>query len=423
VIDRNEKQTSSQRHAAWSRWFWDGLALACLLAGGWSFDRRLALGADFSVNQFLCAALLLRVLFGAWQVRREPVRGRATLGAVVACTAVLLARLPGSANPEYGVFKVVAYLGLILPVLVYVEATLREPRDLQRWFVLMALAAVGLLLLSLRHAFDLEQGERLAILGGGPNVFARLVGMGVIATLVQATLWHQSGGRRAATIAWVAIPLAVLAMVFAGSKAALLALVLASLVVLHAVGARRLARVLIIGMIAGVGIPIVAHPFVQHLNKDGGIVRLLRLPDFEDSFGSYGSRVRFTLGSLEQIRARPWWGVGTGAWGNALGVGMEGAYPHNLAIEIASETGLVGLAIVLVPFAWFPRRRAIADPVVRLRAAGVAAIALFWAINVSLSGDLVDSRYFWLALLLLELHAGSLPRRTGRPVVGSGGRG
>ena len=403
MSDHNDTQIPPTRHPAWTRWFWDGLALACLLAGGWSFDRRLAFGSDVSLNQCLCAMLLLRVLFGAWQARREPVRGRATLGAAVACTAVLLARLPGSANPAYGGFKVIAYLGLVVPVLVYVEATLREPRDLQRWFVLMALSAVGLMLLSLQHVFDLEQGERLAVLGGGPNVFARLVGMGVIATLALAAHWRRRGARRSATFAWMAIPLAVIAMVLAGSKAALLALALASLVVLHASGARRLVRLLVLAMVVCVGIPIVAHPFVRHMNKDGGIVRLLRLPDLEDSFGSYGSRVRFTLGSLEQIRARPWWGVGTGAWGNSLGLGMDGAYPHNFAVEIATETGLGGLALVLVPFVWFPRRRASEDPTARVRAAGLTAIAIFWAINVSLSGDLVDSRYFWLALLLLEL--------------------
>jgi hypothetical protein len=35
---------------------------------------------------------------------------------------------------------------------------------------------------------------------------------------------------------------------------------------------------------------------------------------------------------------------------------------------------------------------------------GVAALLVFWSVNVMLSGDLVDSRFFWLWLCVWELY-------------------
>jgi hypothetical protein len=35
---------------------------------------------------------------------------------------------------------------------------------------------------------------------------------------------------------------------------------------------------------------------------------------------------------------------------------------------------------------------------------GIESLVVFWSVNVMLSGDLVDSRYFWMWLCVWELY-------------------
>src|SRR3990167_3398776 len=95
----------------------DALALAYLMTGTYRHDSRLDFPGPFSLNQILGVALGLTLVPALWSARRSPLRARATLAAVLALTAMLLVRLPGSANPEYGSFKLLGYVLLVLPVL------------------------------------------------------------------------------------------------------------------------------------------------------------------------------------------------------------------------------------------------------------------------------------------------------------------
>lgn len=395
----------------------DAVAVAYLLAGTYRYDPRLALPSGWSLNQALGLLLGIGLVVEMGRVWRSPddrraaLRARATLGSVLVLAAVLLLRLPGSANLSYGSFKLLSYDLLVIPVLLHVEMRVRTAGDLRRFLWIFVLAAAVLVAVAVPHALELEGGERLAALGGGPNVFARLLGAGILAAWALAT---HAGARSVRFLLRAWIPFAALAMVLTGSKAALLSLAIAFAVLLHRSGQRRAARALFAALVLAALVPLVAHPFVRDLPKDGALVRLLRLPDVEDSFGSYGARLRYLHGSWEQFREQPWLGVGTGAWGTRLGLGMERWYPHNLPIEVATELGILGLVLVAVPLVALPRPLlAGAGPL----AAALAALALFWGLNVQLSGDLVDSRYFWFFLLLLEMHA-RLARRVGHAAVG-----
>lgn len=398
--------------AALSAWVWDTIAIAYLMTGGYAFDPRLALSQKLSLNQCLGILLLGHLVWGCWQHRKRRVRARATLGTVLVLTALLIARSPGAINVEYARFKVFAHLLLVLPVLLHVEMQVRGPKDFRRMFQIMLLAAVALLLLSLRHMLEIEDGERLAVLAGGPNVFARLVGAGMVCSFVLFVLSRQISSRRGSVLSLIWLPLAVVALFLAGTKAVFLAVLLALAAVLWQLGFKKAVQRTALVLVLLAMVPGLTHDLVQERQKDGGIVRLLRLPDVGDHFGSFGSRIRYVRGTWEQMRTHRWLGLGTGDWGIRLGYGMGEAYPHNLLLEILAELGVVGLVLVMLPLLGFPRRTSKGEAELRTIGSGLLGLVAFWALNVQLSGDLVDSRYLWFSLALLEIH-----RRTTRSVA------
>jgi hypothetical protein len=93
-----------------------------------------------------------------------------------------------------------------------------------------------------------------------------------------------------------------------------------------------------------------------------------------------------------------------------------------LLLEVLSELGLLGLLVVVLPFLAFPRPRF--DAASRWGRQGVVVLALvtFWLVNVQLSGDVVDSRYLWFALVLFEI-ASRASREDAAPPFGQPGAG
>jgi O-antigen ligase len=87
-----------------------------------------------------------------------------------------------------------------------------------------------------------------------------------------------------------------------------------------------------------------------------------------------------------------------------MGFGLSPTYPHNILLELLAEMGWIGLLLVLLPFVRFPLSFVQGSSEVLHMRLGLLALSIFWLLNVQLSGDLVDSRYLWTFLLLLEIH-------------------
>jgi glycosyltransferase involved in cell wall biosynthesis/O-antigen ligase/aminoglycoside phosphotransferase (APT) family kinase protein len=270
----------------------------------------------------------------------------------------------------------------------------------------------GLARVKYAHIHGTTFEPRIAGPLGDPNFFAQLLIVAVPFALFLA--WTEYDIRRRA-LAFCAAGLAMAATVFTYSRGGALALFAVLLLSMLARGIS--VRAIALGAVPVLALLWIALPdeFAQRLATLGqllpGSEGVLR-PD-----SSFGERRLFTAAAWRMFEDSPLLGVGAGNYGfhfleYAQQVGSEarvyvtpteGYYPHNLYLEVAAETGVIGLAVfglaLAACFAYLWHAR------VRLLAAGdLSTAALATACSIGLCGYLVSSlflhghfiRYWWL---------------------------
>jgi O-antigen ligase len=252
-----------------------------------------------------------------------------------------------------------------------------------RW-LLVILAALALLGLA-----GAASGSRAAVLGGGPNIFGRNMGL-----LTVASLWLALGRR---SVVWALVAtLAASLCVLSGSRGAMIATASALSVVLVARRASMTRSALILAVTGLLG-------FALLLWTDLGIQTLAsfrhRVIDLliEQRYGS--ARELLYPRALELAGRHPIVGGGLAAFG-AENVWR---YPHNLFLEALCEGGVVGLVVLAVPLLHW-------GGTIALRGRGaidvnVAALVLFLVAS-QFSGDVFDSRGVFAFLVLSSAYSG-----------------
>jgi hypothetical protein len=379
-------------------------ALAYLAAGKVGFEPRLALGA-LSANQILQAAVLAAAGVALVRMVRPAAPRARALGLVVALTVLLAAGMLHAVNRGYAESKLFGYALVVLPAMLVLSQWTRDERDVRRALALWACAGGVMMLLGMALLAAGRSPARLAVLGGGANVFARMVASALLAGVGVAGL-HWRGRRAVVEVALLAGCAA--SLVFAGSKAVIVALGAALAARALCMGRPRQALACIAGAALFLAAPFVLHDLVRDADKHRGEVRMFQRPDLTDPEGSYTTRLQFVSQSLHLIGDRGLVGVGTGDWGPAVGRTAGRVYPHNWLLELWCELGLAGIAFAAVTLVWCARlvRRARGDATIPPVAATAVALAVFWLVNAQLSGDLLDNRNLWWSLLLLEVAAG-----------------
>lgn len=380
-------------------------ALAYLAAGKPGFEPRLAIGA-VSVNQVLQAAVLAAAGIALVRILARPAASARALWLVATLTLLLGLGMVQTVNRGYAESKVAGYALVVLPSLLVLAQWTRDARDVRRALLVWACAGGVMMVLGVLLLASGRSPARLAVFGGGANVFARMVASALVAGIGVAGL--RLCGRRGVLEAVLLAGCAV-ALLFAGSKAVVLALGVALATWAAGMGRPWRALACVVGAVAFVSLPLVLHPFVRDADKHRGEVRMFQQPDLDDPDGSYTTRLQFVMESLRLVRERGVWGVGTGDWGPAAGRTAGRLYPHNWFLELWTELGLAGVAFAIVAVAWCVRlarraRREAGDP--RL-AATALALVVFWFVNAQASGDVLDNRNLWWSLLLLEVAAAS----------------
>ncbi|WP_375765475.1 O-antigen ligase family protein [Archangium gephyra] len=251
---------------------------------------------------------------------------------------------------------------------------------------LMALAGVGQLVGG-------GGGARLAVLGGGPNVFARLMGLLALGAMY---FWYRRGR------AWFWIPTAATGVILAlltGSRGGALAILagLLTFLVVQRVPLRRLALLSLLAT-AAVVVAATLSPLGKALDRSLE-ERFLKLTLKYEGSGDSESKVylsgRETLyaAAYELGLDNPVAGAGLAAF-PALGLGV---YPHNLFLEVFCEGGALGLlflgwALLVFSRSALRERRG-------LDGATVGAVMLVLLGSQS-SGDLYDSRSLFLLMVM-----------------------
>ncbi|MEZ4650345.1 MAG: O-antigen ligase family protein [Candidatus Eisenbacteria bacterium] len=330
----------------------------------------------------------------------------------------------GSPSPTYGGLKTYLYFVSTLPLLLVGLAYFGgEASRRERAFSFFVRATLVLLfvfsIVGVWNSFAQywESEGRIRVLGVNSIWVARFTGVGI---LLASSAWV---GRRLRTA--VAIPLlATFGVTFylAGSRGPLLALLLA-MVMWWTLGGRVKGRALVaaaLGILATLFLLAVEFGWVLEgsplsAHEGSNMVRALLL------------KVVYDQGLTPGL-----FGLGTGGFAAAAGVGDIRVYPHNILLEIWVELGVVG---VLLLFAWLgvlcrttvlrwreaamfdgnavPPRPGSLFPTERSRLRILATLTLYAFVNAQFSGDIGANQnlWFWAGLLTAPVLAGrSRPR-------------
>ena len=223
---------------------------------------------------------------------------------------------------------------------------------------------------------------RLTAFGGGPNVFARVVGVGVVAAIVLVVLTR----RRALLLA---VPPLVVALLLSGSRGAVVAGAACAfsfvLFFPRRCNGRGIAMLISVVALAVMAVATFA-PAVLGLVQDRIALTLA---------GDASGRGLLIEQAWTLFTQHPVRGAGLDAYWSIYGRTIELDYPHNLVLEIGATGGVVAL-VLLAGFGSSVLTRArprIDLPVERV---GMVLLTVFMFVASMFSGDLYDSRFFWL---------------------------
>lgn len=143
-------------------------------------------------------------------------------------------------------------------------------------------------------------------------------------------------------------------------------------------------------------------------------------------FGDPTQRIRMALNAIELFLAHPLWGAGSGAYqlfiGDPSSQPSVYEYPHNVYLETASSSGLVGLAMLglalLVAIVISARSIALSYENIYL-----ACIPVLYLTGSLTGGDIYDARMAWVVTAVFAGAYGSqlLRQRRAVPVVARAG--
>lgn len=299
--------------------------------------------------------------------------------------------------PSYGQEKAIRFISLTLLAFVVPLAVVQSPQELHRF--LLGMLGIGLVL-----AVEglLEGGERFTAFGSNTLALGYGAGAASLITLFLVLPGLRTGVLKAMTI--VTIGLLAVAMIGSGSRGSLLALVVSIAVTFLlslALGHRR--KFVLMSAVAMAG--IVVFVFSSSLVPASSLERfnlLLHGTETQVENSSAGTRLFYWRQSLALFSEHPLVGSGTGGFAWFVSGGDAREYPHNIVLELAAETGIVGLTIFACLMLFIVQNllsalhvSALIEGFNRSLLVTLFAILTFELVGAMLSGDLNDGRGLW----------------------------
>ncbi|MGH3935563.1 MAG: O-antigen ligase family protein [Pseudonocardiaceae bacterium] len=280
-----------------------------------------------------------------------------------------------------------AFLGLLI-VMATVVAAPDPARARRLTLTTMYITAVVYGLASVLIGETDAQGRTTAF-AGGPNVYTRVVLLGVVAAVALTALY----GRR---LFLLAIPLLVLAALLAASRGAVVAAV-ATVVVFGAVTWGRWSRRTIgLAVLVTAGTLVVAWSLLPPAAVE--VVRQ-RFVDQVFQQGELSSRPELISQALTIFAGDPLIGAGLDSYFVHFGFGVGLDYPHNLVLDLAVTGGIVALAIFGMFVVALTRDSRTLRPMTADQLAMLLS-ACYLGTASMFSGGFYDSRFFWVFAVL-----------------------
>jgi len=374
-----------------------------LLAGQFSLER-VGLTNPFPIPERAVAASVVLLFFAhPFSVVRRSGPGTSPVPLVRPVTILLIVLLLSAlwAPPSPGLGNALWDIATMLACYVVLVQALQTSRDAVVSVFMTSSLAAGVLF-ALVGLSSSGQGERIAAFGGGPNVYARITGMGLVAAIYFAM--RERGRRQGAAVALT--PLLAAATVLSGSRGAMAGLAGALFVLLFTIKRRAWRRIIVWLVTSSPLIVVVYLKYGSVLSST--IQTRIVLLTFQERYTS--GRDSLLAVAWDLFAQKPLAGWGLHGFEATYGQYRGFTYPHNFVVQLAAETGLLGLTtLALVVGASVARFRTLPlrEPSV---AAFLAGTALF-AVASQFSGDYYDSRMLW-ALLLIT--GSALPSHTRR---------
>ncbi|GAA4587647.1 O-antigen ligase [Actinoplanes octamycinicus] len=382
------------------------VAFIVTLAGRFTLTRAgLDLPVVNDVRVPLFFVLLLSLILEAHRIGPYPVSGgTALLGVLILLLYQGLSALwtPPGTNTGPAIGDLCAVAGLL--IVYFTLANWDRDRVTATTLVLFHVAA-WVYFLAAASGRGHASGGRWAALGGGPNVFVRLMILGVITSIY---LYLRSGER----LIWlIPIPAFLFGAVASGSRGGIVALAMTAVIALLAIRPKldfdRLAKPLGLLLVVGAVLVLVAGPSIAGFVQSRFV---------EATIGQgYASQrdVLFRM-ALRIFLQRPILGTGVGGFSAVTDLGPGEKYVHNLPLSIAAEGGFAGLTLLVV--AWLGLWQAYSS-VPKAERSLESRTAVYCGIFIGctslFSGDYYDARLMWILLLIAAVR----PARVAAPLL------
>lgn len=229
---------------------------------------------------------------------------------------------------------------------------------------------------------------RLTAFGGGPNVFARVVFLGIVAA-VALTVIHRRW--------WLLVPVPVMgaAGFLAGSRGAVAAAVLTLLAFLVVFRSRWTVRGTSVAVaVAAVGAVLAVVSLGPALDD---VIRVRFLGVLQPGSDLSG-RPELLEQAWRLFADHPVVGSGLDSFWATYGINVALDYPHNIVADVAGTAGLAGLGLFAAFGVVATRDIRRWSPLGTERLAIVLAAVFVLAASM-FSGDLYDSRFFWILIV------------------------
>ena len=299
---------------------------------------------------------------------------------------------PLAALPDMALLVVPVVAVLLLPRLFAADPERLIDFLLILWYVTALLYCVGGLLGPVT-----DQG-RVVAFGGGANVYVRVVSVGAFAA---THLWL----RRRSALWLLPMPVMVMCAILSGSRGGVFAFfviypVFAFPILRNLFARRRFMTVLSVALVC------VAFGIVLYNQFGDAVYERWVVQTFEQRYVS--ERPLIALEAMALFRENPLVGVGFKGYRELSELGA--VYPHNLILDVAVESGVVGLAVFAAPLLLLAARlRRPYGPAQRI----ALFIGGYYAVASMFSGSYFDARWMWVFWGLFMLPASNDHRPAG----------